>query len=117
MRKLALALAACGMILGSAWRRSTAGSGIPADGDRGSPGGASSANVLSRNSASNVSGRGRMARTIPCSSIATTIGTAGASTRLIGSCRIGQSNRFHWANSRQRSACCSWVTPRRTRRP
>ena len=78
---------------------------------------ASSANVLSRNSAANVSGRGRTARTMPCSSIATTIGTAGASRRLIGSWRIGQSNRFHWANSRQRSACCSWVTPSSTRRP
>ena len=54
---------------------------------------------------------------MPCSSIATTIGTAGASRRLIGSWRIGQSNRFHWANSRQRSACCSWVTPSSTRRP
>ena len=65
----------------------------------------------------NVSGRGRTARTMPCSSIATTIGTAGASSRLIGSWRIGQSNCFHWANSRQRSACCSWVTPSSARRP
>jgi hypothetical protein len=56
---------------------------------------ASSAKVLSRNSAWKVASAARVERTIPCSSTATRIGTPVASRTLIGSCRIGQPKRFH----------------------
>ena len=78
---------------------------------------ASSSNFTSRKSRSNESRFGPTRRTIPCSSMATMIGTAADRKTLIGSCRMGQSNFFHCAKSRQRSACCSCVTPRTASRP
>jgi hypothetical protein len=68
---------------------------------------ASLVKVLSRKYCRKVPSSGRHDRTMPCSSMAASIGTPVNSRTLMGSCRIGQSKPFHWANNRQRSACCS----------
>jgi len=65
----------------------------------------------SRKSASKVSRSARIDRTMPCSSMAMKFGTTFESVRLNGSQRIGMSIRFHCANNRQRSGCCSCVIP------
>ena len=57
---------------------------------------------------------GRSERTMPCSSIAISIGTPLTCMMLIGSKRIGQSNWCHWAKSWQRSRCCSCAMPTTT---
>jgi hypothetical protein len=69
------------------------------------------------NSFSKVFGSGLMLRTMPYSSMATSIGTPLTCITLIGSCRIGQFNWCHWVNSRQRSGFCSCAIPRTTSFP